>query len=140
MNESNVFVVLVHVYIKITKDVQLFHIGFQYVNVCTYNFKKVTFIRRSINNSSNQRCGFRQKSFNKNISDFLRRKVFLQVTDITSKIASDTSTVSVPITSEELIVRYLDFLLKNGFTKLKLRYSDNSSISACNYISNFINL
>ena len=28
MNESNVFVVLVHVYIKITKDVQLFHIGF----------------------------------------------------------------------------------------------------------------
>ena len=57
----------------------------------------------------------------------------------TSNIASNTFTFSAPITSEQLIARYLDFRLKNGFKKLRFRYSDNSGISVYSYISNFIN-
>ena len=141
---KNVFVdmlnaYLEHAYIKITKDIRLFCIGLQFVKVLVYNFKKATLIRRSMNNSNNQRARFRQKNFNKNIFDFLRKKVFLLVTDITSDTTSDTSTVFVTITSEQVIVRHLDFRLKNSFIKHRFRHSDNSGIRVYSQIPNFIN-
>ena len=135
---NNVFVVLVHVYFEITKNVQLFFIGIEFVKVCIYIFKKITLIRSSINNCNNYRFGFRQKNFNKNTFDFLWKKVFLYVTYVNSNIANYTSTVSVPTRFEELIFRYLDFWLKNGFIKVRFRYSNNSDISTCSYISSFI--
>ena len=68
----------------------------------------------------------------KNCSISFGKKCCLQVTYITSNVVSNTSNVSVPITSEQL-VRYLDFRLKNGFINLRFRYSDNSGIGTRSY-------
>ena len=62
----------------------------------------------------------------------------MQVTDITPNKASDTFTFFVPITSKQLLVRYLDFRVKNGFIELRFRNFDNMSV--CMYIKDFVNI
>ena len=67
------------------------------------------------------------------------KKVFLHVTNITSNIASNTSTISVSVTSKSIIVIYLDFPLKNRFFKLRFNYPSYPSILPLCYITGFIN-
>lgn len=80
----------------------------------------------------------RKRTTNKIFSISLGKKVLLYLTYVTSNAASYTSSISVPITFEQLVARYLDFWLKNSFVKFRFRYSNNSAISTFNYISNVI--
>ena len=77
------------------------------------NCKKNCILRSSVNYTYRYRLGFRKEQIYKGDFDFFRKNIFSAETDVIFYVTSNTSTFSVSVTPNYVVVFNIKFCLKN---------------------------
>ena len=97
---NNISVVMIHVYVEISKNMHIFFVCINLFKGHVQNFKNISLARWPVHNSDSYIYGFGQYNFKEIFLGYIWKNVFSYVTNIASNIVSDTSIVSVSITSK----------------------------------------